>query len=82
MHHAMQVGDPTTALQVKEVVGTWGIDLVIGIHAYRAGRLLEQIDRPYLLILGGTDANEFIHEFKYVKVMAMAMQVGSVSISP
>ena len=36
--------------------------LVLGVHAYRAGRLLLDCGVPYIIILGGTDMNEHLHE--------------------
>jgi glycosyltransferase involved in cell wall biosynthesis len=33
-----------------------------GIHAYRAARLLLSTDRPFVLVLGGTDVNTFAHD--------------------
>ena len=31
------------------------IVMVVGIHAYRSGRLLVGLDVPYSIVLGGTD---------------------------
>ena len=38
------------------------IDLVLAVHAYRAGRLLVGLDTPFILILGGTDVNIHRHD--------------------
>ena len=37
-----------------------GATLVVGVHAYRAGRLLVDCGVPFVLILGGTDMNEHL----------------------
>ena len=37
-------------------------DVVVGVHAYRSGRLLLDCGVPYIIVLGGTDMNEHLHE--------------------
>lgn len=37
-------------------------DVYFGIHAYRAGRLLMTTERPFVVVLGGTDVNAFVDD--------------------
>jgi glycosyltransferase involved in cell wall biosynthesis len=37
-------------------------DAYWGIHAFRAGRLLQSAARPFVLVLGGTDVNTFVDD--------------------
>lgn len=43
-------------------LGARGARLVVGVHAYRAGRLLLGCGVPFVLVLGGTDMNVHLHE--------------------
>ncbi|XP_078362582.1 glycosyltransferase 1 domain-containing protein 1-like isoform X1 [Oculina patagonica] len=45
-------------LSLKEFVHTRGLECVLGIHAWRAGRLLLDCPVPFSIIFGGTDLNE------------------------
>lgn len=51
-----------------------GVDLVVGIHAYRSGRLLVGCGVPYALVLGGTDMNCNMAEPEKRAVMEVALQ--------
>ena len=44
---------------VRQYILAEGIQLAIGVHLYRAGRLLVEGGVPYIMILGGTDINEY-----------------------
>lgn len=48
-------------------------DLVVGVHAYRSGRLLIGCGVPFLIVLGGTDMNVHLHESDKLKVMRQAV---------
>jgi len=37
------------------------VDLILGVHAYRAGRFLVKCGVPFIIILGGTDVNVDLH---------------------
>ena len=39
-----------------------GASIVLGVHAYRAGRFLLDCGLPFVIVLGGTDMNENVHE--------------------
>ncbi|XP_048241175.1 glycosyltransferase 1 domain-containing protein 1-like [Haliotis rufescens] len=49
------------------------VDLVIGIHAYRSGCLIRASTVPSILILGGTDINEFYKDINKLSVMTEAV---------
>ena len=51
-----------TVVSLAHVLITERTSLVIGIHAYRSGRLLLDCGVPYIIILGGTDMNEYLNE--------------------
>jgi hypothetical protein len=42
--------------------GTPAAGLVLGVHAYRSGKLLLGCGVPYMIVLGGTDVNIDLHE--------------------
>ncbi|KAL5015868.1 hypothetical protein ScPMuIL_005457 [Solemya velum] len=46
----------------------------IGLHAYRSGLFLRESPVPYVLMLGGTDLNEFYKEEEKFKVMTEAVK--------
>eukprot|EP01095_Lingulamoeba_sp_RSL-Kostka_P003941 TRINITY_DN15059_c0_g1_i1.p1 TRINITY_DN15059_c0_g1~~TRINITY_DN15059_c0_g1_i1.p1 ORF type:complete len:372 (-),score=74.52 TRINITY_DN15059_c0_g1_i1:89-1204(-) len=50
-------------------------NLIIGIHAFRSGELLiSQTKIPFIIILGGTDMNEHIHDPEKKKIMEVALE--------
>ncbi|KAL8594417.1 hypothetical protein ACOMHN_018125 [Nucella lapillus] len=49
------------------------VDVLIGIHAFRTGRVLKDCTVPYILILGGTDVNEFYRDDHHMTVMTEAV---------
>ncbi|EGD81647.1 hypothetical protein PTSG_02363 [Salpingoeca rosetta] len=49
------------------------IKALIGIHAYRSGRLLQGSRIPYLIVLGGTDTTIFLQSAQHVDVMRAAI---------
>jgi uncharacterized SAM-dependent methyltransferase len=51
-----------TVASLAQVLITERTNLAIGIHAYRSGRLLLDCGVPYIIILGGTDMNEYLNE--------------------
>ena len=51
-----------TVESLAQVLITERAILAIGIHAYRSGRLLLDCGVPYIIILGGTDMNEYLKE--------------------
>ena len=64
---------------VNQHVREHGIGLVLGIHAYRAGRLLVGCRVPCAIILGGTDMNVMMDDGAKRPVMLDALrQAGSV----
>ena len=47
---------------LAEHLASAGASLVLGVHAYRSGRLLIDCGVPFIIVLGGTDMNEHVHE--------------------
>jgi len=66
---ANEVGD-----DLGLIVKRYEVDVALGIHAYRAGRLLVNAGIPYVLVLGGTDMNEMVHDADKAKVMRAALE--------
>ncbi|XP_041377566.1 glycosyltransferase 1 domain-containing protein 1-like isoform X2 [Gigantopelta aegis] len=58
-------------------VETEGVDLVFGIHAYKSGCIFQDagsgISVPYILMLGGTDINEYSKDPAQLEVMTKAV---------
>lgn len=51
-----------------------GVGMVLGIHAYRSGRLVAGCGVPYAIVLGGTDMNEQMKQPDKRAVMEAALQ--------
>jgi hypothetical protein len=69
----LNVADATEEA-VLSVVNEWGAVAVLGVHCYRAGRLLLRCPCPVALVVGGTDINVMAvesEEKKAVIVKAM-----------
>ena len=58
---------------LREHVCKGHIGLVLGIHAYRAGRLLVGCGVPFAIVLGGTDMNVMLHDEPKRRVMLDAI---------
>ena len=58
---------------LREHVCECHIGLVLGIHAYRAGRLLVGSGVPFAIVLGGTDMNVMLHDEPKRRVMLDAI---------
>ncbi|XP_076435001.1 glycosyltransferase 1 domain-containing protein 1-like isoform X2 [Babylonia areolata] len=63
--------------EVNRVLHQHQVDLLIGIHAFRTGRILKDCKVPYILILGGTDVNEFHKDEHRMSVMTLAVMRAS-----
>ncbi|XP_077996003.1 glycosyltransferase 1 domain-containing protein 1-like [Glandiceps talaboti] len=57
-----------------EYIKKQNITAVVGLHAYRAGRLLTDCPVPYGIVLGGTDVNEFYKNADKLVVMTTAIK--------
>lgn len=49
------------------------IKLVIGLHAFRAGKLLQDSNTPHIIIIGGTDVNEMYRDANKFQVMTKSI---------
>jgi glycosyltransferase involved in cell wall biosynthesis len=61
-----------TASSVKAVVQAEQIEAAVGVHALLSGPFLRALEIPYLLVFGGTDLYEPMHELQQ-KQMARAV---------
>ncbi len=63
--------DFADAEMFADFVSSVGADAVLGVHAYRAGRLLlsPRYRLPTALVLGGTDVNVNVHDIDKKRVM-------------
>ncbi|XP_078362575.1 glycosyltransferase 1 domain-containing protein 1-like [Oculina patagonica] len=61
-------------LSLKEFVHTHGLECVLGIHAWRAGRLLLDCPVPFSIIFGGTDLNEHHKDKEKFETMSKVVE--------
>jgi glycosyltransferase involved in cell wall biosynthesis len=59
---SLDVNKISGPMEVTSKLHECGASLVFGVHAYRAGKLLLDCCVPFIIILGGTDMNEHVHE--------------------
>ena len=64
---------PAEPGELARIARTRGIDALIGTHAYLSGAPFLDVPLPYVLVLGGTDLNEFAWEPEYLPVMTEAV---------
>ena len=68
--------------------GTPAAGLVLGVHAYRSGKLLLGCGVPYMIVLGGTDVNIDLHEsakgevIRHVIALHASAHHGARTLSP
>lgn len=62
------------SLSVKEYVYKHDLECVLGIHAWRAGRLLLDCPVPFSIIFGGTDLNEHCKNKDKLETMKKALE--------
>ena len=67
------VGELHDAKQLRVFVREQGVTAVLGVHAYRAGKLLQGSDVPYSIVLGGTDVNVMADDEDKRRVMQLAL---------
>ena len=71
----------TSEGQLLDCVRRSGARAVLGIHAYRAGSLLLRCPVPYVIIMGGTDANVFLTDPERASVMCDALSGAGAVVS-
>ncbi|XP_064620301.1 glycosyltransferase 1 domain-containing protein 1-like isoform X2 [Lineus longissimus] len=57
------------------------IQLVVGLHAFHSGRLLQDCPVPYIVIFGGTDVNEHLNYVDRMAIMTKVVQKASHIVS-
>ncbi|XP_077996398.1 glycosyltransferase 1 domain-containing protein 1-like [Glandiceps talaboti] len=72
--HLANSGDFEDRNEFIEYIKKQNITAVVGLHAYRAGRLLTDCPIPYGMVLGGTDVNEFYKNADKLVVMTAAVK--------
>ncbi len=64
---------------LERLVRREDVSVVVGIHAFRAGRLLVNSQVPYVIVLGGTDMNVHLREPDKRAIMEKALaRAGSI----
>lgn len=58
---------------VNHYVAENHINLIIGLHAFRAGKVLHDVDIPYIIVIGGTDVNELYKDKDVLAVMTKSI---------
>ena len=71
-------GNNTTLLRLKKILNLKFTNKIenniIGIHAYKFGKLVYQTFHNYIIILGGTDVNVDINDINKLKIMKLALK--------
>ncbi|XP_033748037.1 glycosyltransferase 1 domain-containing protein 1-like [Pecten maximus] len=70
--HSCILRDPDTisdSNRIQEIASQLNIQMVLALHAYKAGRHLRGTSLPFILIFGGTDINIYAREPEKLKVM-------------
>jgi len=68
------VGDFEDSSALRAFVDEHAITAVLGVHAYRAGKLLLEQDCPYGIVLGGTDVNVMANDPLKLPIMQTALE--------
>jgi hypothetical protein len=67
------VGEIHDAAHLSSFVQQQGCTAVLGVHAFRAGKVLLDSQVPYLIVLGGTDVNVMAEDASKCQVMQQAL---------
>ena len=70
----LDVASVASAAALAEELRERRVELVLGIHAYRAGRLLLGCGVPFVVVLGGTDMNEHLRDREKAPVIRAAIE--------
>ncbi|MPZ81281.1 MAG: alpha/beta fold hydrolase [Actinophytocola sp.] len=73
-HSVLLVPEPEEPGELARVAERHRIDALLGTHALFSGRPFLEIGLPYVLILGGTDLNEYALEPEYRSLMTEAVE--------
>ncbi len=72
-HSLVRVPDPADPAELARLARKHGADALIGTHAFFSGRSFRGSGLPYVLVLGGTDVNEFAHDPECLEIMTRAV---------
>ena len=67
------MGEIHDAAHLRSFVLQQGCTAVLGVHAFRAGKVLLGSQVPYLIVLGGTDVNVMAEDASKCQVMQQAL---------
>ena len=67
------VGEIHNAEHLRSFVQEQGCTAVLGVHAFRAGKVLLGSQVPYSIVLGGTDVNVMAEDASKRQVMQQAL---------
>lgn len=72
-HTVVVIPQPGSAPALRRLIDLHAADLVIGTHAYLAGRLFLDAPVPTVIAFGGTDLNEYAHDPAAAATMTTAV---------
>lgn len=75
-HSVLLAPAPEDPFELAKMAKERDVDGLIGTHLYLSGRLFLESDLPYVVVLGGTDLNEFALEPEYLAVMTEVVERG------
>jgi pimeloyl-ACP methyl ester carboxylesterase/glycosyltransferase involved in cell wall biosynthesis len=73
-HSVLLVPAPEEPVELARTAKAQDIDAMIGHHLFFSGEQFLEVGIPYVLVLGGTDLNEFALEPEYLTVMTEAVE--------
>lgn len=69
----MNVSSIQSSAEVAHKLVESKAEMVLGIHAFRSGKFLIDCGVPFVIVLGGTDMNENLHDPKKAKIIRKAV---------
>ena len=75
------IAEVPTVADLEASIQHAGVSAVLGVHAFRAGRLLRSTRVPYSIILGGTDVNVMVADADKRMAMQHALDRASAVVS-
>uniref|UniRef100_A0A8D2Q4M6 Glycosyltransferase 1 domain containing 1 n=1 Tax=Varanus komodoensis TaxID=61221 RepID=A0A8D2Q4M6_VARKO len=73
--------DCKSPLMVSELISSENFEAALGIHLYKAGRLLQGSRIPFGIIFGGTDINEDAKSDEKLQVMGLVLDEARFAVS-
>ena len=73
-HSVVPLPDPGDPEQLSRLARERDVDVMIGTHAFLSGKHFLEVGLPYVIVLGGTDVNEFAPDPDCFAVMTRAVE--------